>query len=197
MLVQDLMTRPAVTVTPDTPVPVAAALLSGRGFTMLPVVDEASRLFGVVTEADLLRDRVAPDPRREAAPVGAEPTTSRPAARVGQVMREHVLATVPDADVAELVGRMADRAVRAVPVVVDGVVIGVISRRDVLEAITRSDAAIAHDVRRAVDAMGGSWVTVTSGMVTVHVRGPADHHALARTAAGIRGVVDVRVVPTA
>lgn len=197
MLIQDLMTRPAVTVTPDTPVPVAAALLSGRGFTMLPVVDGTGRLMGTVTEADLLRDRIAPDPRRTAARIGAEPRTSRPAARVAEVMREDVLATVPDADVAELVRRMADRAVRAVPVLADGVVIGVISRRDVLEAITRCDAAIAHDVRRAVDAMGGSWVTVTSGMVTVQVREPSDRHAVARTAAEIRGVVDVRVVPTA
>ena len=190
MLVQDVMSRPAVTVTPDTPVPVAAALLSGRGFTMLPVVDGTGRLLGAVTEADLLRDRIAPDPRRAA----GEPRTTRPAARVGAVMRDDVLATVADADVAELVGRMAERAVRAVPVVVDDVVIGVVSRRDVLEAITRCDAAIANDVRRAVEVMGGSWLTVSSGIVTVGVRGPSDRTAVARTAAGIRGVVDVRVV---
>lgn len=51
------MTTPVVTVAPSTTVHDAAALLAERGFTALPVVDDHDRLVGIVTEADLVRDR--------------------------------------------------------------------------------------------------------------------------------------------
>ena len=54
MLVEEIMTSPAVTVRDDASVPAAMRLLAQRRLTMLPVVDAASRLVGVVSEADLL-----------------------------------------------------------------------------------------------------------------------------------------------
>src|SRR5437879_1108920 len=56
------MTSPVVTVAPQTPVKQAAALLADRGFVAAPVV-ESGRLIGILTEADLVRDRITPDPR--------------------------------------------------------------------------------------------------------------------------------------
>ncbi len=44
-----------ITVTPETPVAAAAALLLDRGFSSLPVADSAGRIVGIVTTADLLR----------------------------------------------------------------------------------------------------------------------------------------------
>ena len=53
---------------PTTPVTEAAGTLSYRGFTALPVVGAAGELIGIVTEADLIRNRFPDNP---SAPPGA------------------------------------------------------------------------------------------------------------------------------
>ena len=61
MKARDVMTAPAITLRPDTPVRAAAALLISHGFAAAPVVDTHRRVLGVVTEADLMRGLVVPD----------------------------------------------------------------------------------------------------------------------------------------
>jgi len=51
----DAMTAPAVTIRRARPLHEAAALMLDRGVNRLPVVDEHSRLVGIVTRADLVR----------------------------------------------------------------------------------------------------------------------------------------------
>ncbi|MFZ3468741.1 CBS domain-containing protein [Streptomyces sp. 4.24] len=57
----DLMTAPAVTVHAEQTVTEAARLITRRGVTRLPVVDEEDRLVGIVTRRDLLRVFLRPD----------------------------------------------------------------------------------------------------------------------------------------
>jgi CBS domain-containing protein len=49
-----LMTSPAVTVGSETPLAEAARIMRERGVKRLPVVDEASRIVGIVSRSDLL-----------------------------------------------------------------------------------------------------------------------------------------------
>ncbi len=49
------MTRPAVTIGPDQPVPRAACLMHTRGLRRLPVVDGRGELLGILSRADVLR----------------------------------------------------------------------------------------------------------------------------------------------
>jgi CBS-domain-containing membrane protein len=63
MRAKDVMISAVVTVRSQTPARYAAQLLVTHGFTALAVVDDDNRLLGIVTEADLLHDRFAPDPR--------------------------------------------------------------------------------------------------------------------------------------
>ncbi|WP_371614055.1 CBS domain-containing protein [Streptomyces sp. NBC_00454] len=58
---EDLMTAPAVTVHAEQTVTEAARLITRRGVTRLPVVDEEDRLVGIVTRRDLLRVFLRPD----------------------------------------------------------------------------------------------------------------------------------------
>ncbi|HWG99163.1 MAG TPA: CBS domain-containing protein [Pilimelia sp.] len=51
----ELMTSPAVTVRPETPLAQAARLMEQRRVKRLPVVDESGRLVGLVSRRDLLR----------------------------------------------------------------------------------------------------------------------------------------------
>jgi acetoin utilization protein AcuB len=57
--VGDVMHRGVVTTTPDAPVGVAAALMVDYRIGGLPVLDEARRVVGVITETDIFRAFVA------------------------------------------------------------------------------------------------------------------------------------------
>ncbi len=50
-----IMTAPAITVQPVTPIREAAQLLSARRIKRLPVVDEAQRLVGILARADIVK----------------------------------------------------------------------------------------------------------------------------------------------
>ncbi|MGA9756096.1 MAG: CBS domain-containing protein [Desulfobaccales bacterium] len=54
-LAADIMTSPAVTVAPDTPVRTIAALLTDRGINRAPVTDPAGRLLGLVSRGDIVK----------------------------------------------------------------------------------------------------------------------------------------------
>jgi CBS domain-containing protein len=201
MLVRDVMTSPVVSVQPGTALRAAAALLTEHGFTALPVLDGDGYLVGIVTEADLLRDRIRHDAR---SPLLNHELTSHPApATVGDVMTCEVFTAQPFTDLADLADDMHRLAVRSVPVVGTGrTLVGIVSRRDVVRTLTRSDVAIADDVRRRLDVYAGPgrWgVDVASGVVTLRdpVGDPTERHIAQVMAASVRGVADVRVDPAA
>ena len=53
MLARDLMTKPVVTVSPDTPVNEVARILLDHGIAAAPVVDAAGIAIGMVSGGDL------------------------------------------------------------------------------------------------------------------------------------------------
>lgn len=129
MRAASVMTSPVVTVPARTPVRAAAALLASHGFTAAPVVDQDGRLLGVITEADLIRDRVRHE-RWRPRPERSEPT-------VGQTMTAPPVTMRPDDDLADVVDRMLRDRIRVVPILQDGVLVGIVSRRDVLRLVAR------------------------------------------------------------
>ncbi|MBW4717903.1 CBS domain-containing protein [Saccharothrix obliqua] len=181
MRARDIMTSPVITVTPDVPIREAAALMVSHGFTALPVVDD-DRLVAIVTEADLLHARYG-DHESAATPVR-------------EVMLAPVWGMDPDAPAELLAQVMVVDRVRCVPVVDGSRLVGVVTRRDLVRALARTDASIAADVRERLDAYGGSgrWpVSVYDGEALVR-RAPEDKwtsrvvSALAETVPGVMGV---------
>jgi len=181
--VRDVMTRDVHTVGPETSAKYAAEVLAERGFAAMPVVDGDYQLVGIVAEADLLRDRLPPDPRLH--------------------LRRVVEAAADVADVARL---FVDERIRSVPVLEGGRLVGIVSRRDVLRALVRPDDEIRRDLLRLVEGYTGdlgSWdVAVTEGVATVRrTRGTPDgpagveDRALRALAHTVPGVVSVRVLP--
>jgi CBS-domain-containing membrane protein len=193
MLVRELMTTEPVTVTPGTPIKVALGLLADHGITSLPVLGRHGRLRGVVSEADLIRDRVPLDPRAHELPV--DDRWHDPARLVGDVMSVHAVTVRPDTEVAQAVHLLTSTTVKSVPVVDhDDRLVGVLSRSDVVRALARSDTELARDVETMLASVGlEDWVVeVADGMVTLS--GPDDSRqaALARVVAStVPGVVDV------
>ncbi|MFC4783414.1 CBS domain-containing protein [Nocardioides sp. MAHUQ-72] len=195
MLVRELMSSPAVTVPPDASVKEAARLLTEHGITALPVVDEQGVLVGVVSEADVLRDSVLPDPRAHERP--AHVSSGVVGARVADAMSHFPLSVRSDADVAVAAELMGGTAVKSLPVVDRGVVVGVLSRRDIVAVLARSDARIEAEVDELLRSAGlEAQVDVTDGVVVLD--GPDEPHQqeTARVLAStVQGVVGVRFGP--
>lgn len=207
MQARDLMTPDVVTVGPETSAKYAAEVMAEHGFAALPVVDAEHRLIGIVAEADVLRDRLPADPRlhmRRDEPIAETP----PALLVRGVMTADVRTVEPAADVADIARLFVDERVRSVPVLEGGRLVGIVSRRDVLRALVRSDETIRQEVVRLVEGYTGdlgSWdVGVDEGSVTIRrtrgepqVSAAVEERALQALAATVGGVISVRVLQDA
>ncbi|MBA3906724.1 MAG: CBS domain-containing protein [Pseudonocardiales bacterium] len=200
MLARDIMTRTVVTVTVTTSVSEAATLLAARGFTALPVVDGDGALIGLLTEADILRDRFPRDPRFHCSDEGSiqRPDTREPAATVGGVMTAPPPSVREGADVVDLVTIMRVDGLRSMPVVDGPRLVGIVSRRDLVRTLTRDDLAVAADVLNQLETYGGHgrWtVEVIGGSVTITdaLENKTDRHVATVLAEAVSGVTVVHM----
>lgn len=192
MWVRDVMTRQPVTVREDTGIKTALRMLDRHAITAMPVVDAEGLLVGILSEADIVREVVHPDVRSRML-VRDDWPRARPQL-VGEVMSTHPLTVHTDTDLADAVELMTSTAVKSLPVVdAQGHVVGVVSRRDVVHSVARSDQDVERAVQSMFEFLGVDWlVDVTDGVASVD--GPVDENeqALARTAVGtVEGVLDV------
>jgi CBS domain-containing protein len=200
MRARDIMTAPVITVRPGTAIKEAAALLAEHGFTALPVLDEGGRLVGIVTEADVVRDRVPRDPRTlihvdHLDGLDAVPVTTT----VREVMTTPVTAMAPGTDVALLGKALLESGFRSVPIVEGSVVVGIVTRRDIVRAIARDDDTIAADVRHRLEIYGGDgrWhVEVHEGVVSIadEFDDETDRHVATVLAEAVPGVTRATAV---
>ena len=197
MRARDIMTTPVITVRPGTAIKEAAALLAEHGFTALPVLDDGDRLVGIVTEADVVRDRVPRDPRTliHVDHVDAVPVTTT----VREVMTAPVTAMEPGTDVALLGKALLESGYRSVPIVEGSVVVGIVTRRDIVRAIARDDDTIAADVRHRLEIYGGDrrWhVEVHDGVVLIadEFDDETDRHVATVLAEAVPGVTRATAV---
>jgi CBS domain-containing protein len=194
MLVKEVMTRWPVVVGPGTTAREALRLLDEHAITALPVVDAQERVVGVVSDADLVRDAVGAGPRAHAAPSRDVPRQR--ARTVGELMSPAV--TVDgDADLAEAVVLMTSRALKSLPVVDgEGRPVGVLSRRDVVHQVARSDEQTERDLAALFALLRVDWRAVAYGGA-VRVEGPVDERArslASRAVATVPGVTSVDIV---
>lgn len=192
MRVRDIMTTAVTTVRPETHIKEAAAVLAANGFTALPVVAAQDRLVGIVTEADLVRDRVPVDPRALCHPGAVPPTAVT--TTVGEVMTSPAVAMSPGTDVAVLAKALLDAGHRSMPVVDGARLVGIVTRRDIVRIIARDDRTIAEDVRHRLGIYGGDrrWqVEVHDGIVAIgdQFDDEADRHVARVLAEAVPGVV--------
>jgi CBS domain-containing protein len=167
MRVRDIMSHPVFTVRSTDPIEGAAALLADRRITAAPVVDGDGRLLGIVSEGDLLRDRVPDDPTAHLRP---RVSHHRPKV-VEEVMTGNVVTAWLDEDVSDVARTMLHRDVRSVPVLDGGRLVGIVSRRDLLRTVVRTDEVLRDEVQQRLDGYAGGtrrWTaTVTDGTATV------------------------------
>jgi CBS domain-containing protein len=141
MRARDVMSHPVISLRPGTPAHAAAELLVSHGFTAAPVVTAEGELLGIATEADLLRSRIVP---------GAPAVERRPEPTAEMVMTGRPYTCGPDDDLADVVAVMLDHAVRSLPVVDNGRLVGIVSRRDVLRRVARRELTSAEVWQRGM-----------------------------------------------
>lgn len=126
--VHEIMTRDMVTISPDAPISDAIELLLARRVSGLPVVDSSGKLVGILTEFALLA--LAYD------------------ANVAEhKVSDHMTCDVLTVDTNDTVNKVADlcivHRVRRLPVLEKGQLVGLVSRRDVLDSLYKSTAPVS------------------------------------------------------
>ncbi|MBU0496310.1 MAG: CBS and ACT domain-containing protein [Chloroflexi bacterium] len=129
MLVKDRMTPKPTTITPDTTFPEAFRLMREKRVRHLPVVDEEGKLVGVVARTDLLH----------ASPSAAttfsvfEVNYLLANLHVREVMSSPPITVSEDDPLEEAAQVMVEKKIGCLPVMRDGMLVGVITETDIFE----------------------------------------------------------------
>jgi CBS domain-containing protein len=210
--IDEIMTRDVITVTPTTSIQSAAKVMADHGISGLPVVDEARRLVGIISDGDLtLRQR--PRAKRpwwrrffDDAEGLAREYRKVAGTMVGEVMTRAVVSISPVFEVETAASILHARGIRRLPVVHDGKLVGIISRGDLVRVLAtpvpareaRSDTELVEEMKARL--AGEPW-TSTAGFVIHAKRGviflwgvvptEAEKAALETMARAIAGCVGV------
>jgi CBS domain-containing protein len=131
MKVRDLMTGNVQSCRPETNLSSAAAIMWDADCGVLPVVDEDSRVFGLITDRDIAM---------AAATRGRHPSEIA----VREVISGHVCAVSPDEDIQSALKAMRQSKVRRLPVTDnDGILQGILSLNDI---VLRAEEARTSDI---------------------------------------------------
>ena len=141
MLVREWMAKDPLTAGPTTSIKIAWKLIQERRIRHLPVVDEG-RLVGIVTDRDLRR--VLPSPATSLEIHELHYLLDK--ITVSEVMTKDVITTAPFTAIPDAARTLLRNRIGALPVVEGGMLVGILSQTDVLEALT--SAAEAGAVER-------------------------------------------------
>jgi len=148
--VKDIMTTEIITFKPDMPVKEAAKELSEANIDGAPVLDDEGRIIGIVVESDLIMREV-----RLHFPTYVQlldgyiylpGSMSRfekefkkaVGAKVADVMSTDVVTIDVGATVEDAATMLVDKDINMLPVMAEGELVGVVSKRDLVKAIGRS-----------------------------------------------------------
>jgi CBS domain-containing protein len=153
--VNDVMTTDVATVSEETPYREIVDILADRRVAAVPVVDEAGRVLGVVSETDLLYKMeigVGPHPRHTIESHRDRDVRRKAGALVARdLMTRSAITTTRHTPIAAAARLMDTRGVRRLVVVSDfGQLVGLVTRSDLLRVHLRPDEDIRRDVVESV-----------------------------------------------
>ena len=172
MRAADVMVTRVITVTPDASVLEVAQMLLDARMSGMPVVGSGGELVGIVSEGDLLRRVETGTVRRRSwwlallmgKEVLADEFVKEHGRKVKDVMTRDVVTVTPDTPLATIANLLEKNAIKRVPVVAEGRVVGIVSRANLLQALASQgrqavggaaaldDAKIRESVLHQLDA---------------------------------------------
>ena len=141
MLVKEVMTHPAKTITPETSLKDVASLMCLNRFSSLPVIEGDSKLVGILAERDVLRYLFPSlqDVMKGISYFDFENMESDYkkilSLKVADLMSSNIITVRPDIPLLRAVSIMARNNIRRIPVAEGEQLLGVISLGDIHRAI--------------------------------------------------------------
>jgi CBS domain-containing protein len=111
----EIMTTGVVSVSPDTPIAEIADRLGAHQISAVPVIDASENVVGLVSEYDLL---------------------AKTGLTAADVMTTAVITVTVDTEIADIRDLLVSQRIRRVPVLENGRMVGIVSRRDVVALLT-------------------------------------------------------------
>lgn len=216
MKARDVMTSPVVTVGESATVAEVAGILVSKRISAVPVVSQAGRLVGIVSEGDLLH-RVEAGTERPRPwwllvisgdrPLAADYVKSH-TTRITDVMTRDVRTADPEMPLDEIAELLGKAHIKRVPIVnKDGELVGIVSRANIIQAIASAHQKLEVSVpdatirKKLLDELERQpWtntfrlnVTVTNGVVNLWgmVESEQERKAITVAAEAIPGVTAV------
>ena len=187
MVASDLMTTTVTSVTAAASVRDVALLLLERHIGAVPVTDEAGAPMGMVSDGDLLgrrADEARPDWWLDLlahdTPTAAL-SPAAPARSVRDVMTTPLVSVSPYTPVREVVQLLQTHRIKRLPVVLDGKLVGIVSRSDLLNLVAHLPKTAAEEA----GSSGGFYGMLKSLTGTVHHAAAPAAPVVAKPAGGI------------
>lgn len=211
----DIMTRTVITATPKTEVREIVDLMMQNRISAVPVVDDAGRVIGMVSEGDLMRRVENATDRRDSWWLSAlfsarndvDAYVKSRGRRAEDIMTRDPITISEDTPLYKIAQTLEKKHIKRVPVVSNGKLVGIVSRSNLLQGFStmQKDAAAAADdktIRNSIvkemedklDISGNSTnVVVVDGVVTLWglVQNAAQQKAAAIAAENTPGVREV------
>jgi len=119
---RDVMSREVTFINPDEKLEKAIEILTEKKISGLPVVNSESTLVGIITEKDIIS-------------YSAKRKIEK--AKVREAMTAKVTSFPPEAEVEKIADTISKNKFRRVPIVENGKVVGIVSRRDIIQILTK------------------------------------------------------------
>jgi CBS domain-containing protein len=150
MRAHQIMTRPVITVTPETTIVEAANTMLQKHISGLPVVDAAGNFVGVISEGDFIRRSEIGTQRKRGRWLklilgpgkAATDFVHEHGRKVAEIMTPEPLSITEDTGLEEIVQLMEKNNVKRLPVLRGDKIVGIVTRANLLEAV----ASLARQV---------------------------------------------------
>lgn len=140
MKASDIMRTSVAQVKPATRLVEAARLLLATNQRALPVVDPDGELVGILSEGDFLHRAEVDGDRHQNwldALLNGSSYVQAHSLFVARVMTREPICVTPDTTLEDVISEMDINGIAQLPVLEDGVVVGLIGRLELLDAVTR------------------------------------------------------------
>ena len=150
MRAHQIMTRQVITVASDAPIVDAANIMLDKHISGLPVVDQAGKLVGIVSQGDFIRRAEIGTQRKRGRWLKLFVGPGRAASdfvhergrKVGEIMTPDPCTVTEDATLEDLVGLLERNNIKRLPVMRGDKLVGIVTRTNLLQAV----AGLTRDV---------------------------------------------------